>query len=384
MTKHDRKFEAAPENEAQVKDADFGPPDLPQVVGGRLDVGGMTQDLQVLCDSGNEQIGGHVTAYLDTDDVQGVSLVVTPDNEHWEKFPATIPKGLIGNGQHVVYYKWFDPDWHGNPANPSEKSLPFTAVNSPYVTPEYSSAQIVAAASISGGPLTFPPDAGFPTTGFANASFQPRPTGNESDNAKFNWKCSDPCARVDQQGNVQLLSKPSSPFKITATPALAQDADPFVYTVDIKSWFVSGLHYYDQKVTPYPSITNGDLHDLANKLGGKVPSAHALAGLTDEDVAVLKKQAEEAYPYPPSPKSFPEKLNKIGSLYGEWGFPGAYTGEWYAGLLWVFFTDTTFQVSELPGLNFFVCPDLGKGNFKAESVEINDGSLNGFCLMFDV
>lgn len=110
----------------------FPEPDLPQVdpLTALLDIGGMTQDLQVLCTPGNFQIGSYVTAYLDVDDVHGVPYVVTPDNQHWETFPASIPRELIGNGSHCVYYKWFKPDWHGNPPAPSYP-MPISAYNSP-------------------------------------------------------------------------------------------------------------------------------------------------------------------------------------------------------------------------------------------------------------
>ncbi|WP_186372993.1 inverse autotransporter beta domain-containing protein [Yersinia frederiksenii] len=102
--------------------------------------------------------------------------------------------------------------------------LPFTSINT----------QI--------NPHTFSVSEGFPSTGFANASFTLNMDNNPSD---YTWRSSDSNVTVSNSGVVTLTNKPSGSVTITATQHGAQ-TPVYSYTFKMTDWFVisSGTSKY--------------------------------------------------------------------------------------------------------------------------------------------
>ncbi|BBJ69892.1 Ig-like domain-containing protein [Enterobacter sp. 18A13] len=131
---------------------------------------------------------------------------------------------------------------------------------------------------VTAGGFTFATTAGFPTTGFNNASF----TINIRSANEYDWASSAPWASVDDSGRVEFISNGNaSPVTITATPKLGGSA--LTYTFTIKSWFLGSgdTEMLWSDVAAYCSARSGYSMPTAQQLIGN-GTRGTLGGLWSE------------------------------------------------------------------------------------------------------
>ncbi|MEG0866599.1 MAG: invasin domain 3-containing protein, partial [Hafnia sp.] len=86
---------------------------------------------------------------------------------------------------------------------------------------------------------TFTTTQGFPSTGFAGATFQVQIEGNTANNSNYDWAVDRSWVSVDSSGNVTFSGEASSTTKmvtITATPKAG--GVPYSYSFTLGNWFI--------------------------------------------------------------------------------------------------------------------------------------------------
>ncbi|HDL6964654.1 TPA: hypothetical protein PXM28_004088, partial [Yersinia enterocolitica] len=169
---------------------------------------------------------------------------------------------------------------------------------------------------------TFAVNAGFPSTGFAQAFFTLNVTGSPSD---YTWSSSSSWATVDSSGKVSFTQKgDSTPVTITAT--LKAGGAALSYTFSVNSWFINN------------GSTAMTWSDASNWCTTQSAAQATRAQLTQGT-----------------------NIRGVGSLWSEWGVMGNYPGSG--------FVSNTHWSSELSvaGNHFFVYLNHGYVGYGSDS-----------------
>ncbi|HED3891823.1 TPA: inverse autotransporter beta domain-containing protein [Morganella morganii] len=162
---------------------------------------------------------------------------------------------------------------------------------------------------------TFTLSDGFPTTGFAGASF--KLTLSSGSAGDYNWSArGNSWVSVDGEGNVTFTGKGNAtPVTITATPK--NGGRPLTYTFIVKSWFIN-----DNRILNFQQVS-----DFCTNEG--------------MSMATPEQLTSGAY------------IRGMGSLWSEWGKPASYSG---AG-----FTSLYYWTSEISGSGTHYNVDMNSG-----------------------
>ncbi|UUR73854.1 inverse autotransporter beta domain-containing protein [Enterobacter asburiae] len=158
-------------------------------------------------------------------------------------------------------------------------------------------------------------NSGFPSTGFAQATFRVQPasttsTGNTGNADDYIWSDDQEWVSVDGSGNVTFTESATSSSKtvtVTATPKSGIAGMPYAYTFTVGKWFSDA------------GSTNRTWPDTDNyciSQGSSIPSREEMSSGLD--------------------------TRQLGSLWGEWGDVTAYSGsEFRAGSYWSNYANTS-------------------------------------------
>lgn len=180
---------------------------------------------------------------------------------------------------------------------------------------------------------TFDMDAGFPSTGFSQATFTVDMKGNPDD---YIWSSNQPSnvVTVNNSGQVMFDAPPSSgAVTITATPK--SGGDPLTYSFNIKSWFSA----------PGINVRNDSVVLYCQSRGLVLPTRAQFSSGTD--------------------------TRQVGSLFGEWGNMLNYS----AG-----FTDVYYWSSDIGPNESRYFGSLVNGGFSTARTSELAAQLNASCV----
>ena len=151
---------------------------------------------------------------------------------------------------------------------------------------------------------TFQANAGFPTTGFAQARFQLLINGSAANNGQYAWSVDQTWLTVDGAGNVTFIRKPAASEKTVSVIARPVSGTPYAYKLTLNDWYINNGS----------TLLNwSGANSWAQQQGGVLPTVQQVNGSTTHGNGVR---------------------GTVGGLWSEWGDLTRYSSDFGSKACW--------------------------------------------------